>query len=252
MTADPQGNLTAVWQFFDGDNEIVQADGYDAAGPQLRALSIPTGGTAGIPVPFSVSPLDVWSPVASTSWSFGDGQTATDDTVTHTYANPGIYTVRISSADTLSNTTSTTVNITIAARPDTDHARADARYRGPDPRLPGAQTLARRGQASHDRPQAKTGTGRHQLLIHGQRDRAGQLRVHADRLGPRGVRQMPAAHQAQPHASPLQADDHPRDADLHRRRRRAPARLRRSNQDQPAAAGRVHAEDHRRQHHHRG
>ena len=117
VTTDPQGNLTAVWQFFDGDNEIVQADGYDAAGPQLQALSIPTGGTAGIPVPFSVSPLDVWSPVASTNWNFGDGQTATDDTVTHTYANPGIYTVRISSADTLSNTTSTTVNITIAAAP---------------------------------------------------------------------------------------------------------------------------------------
>jgi PKD repeat protein len=117
VTADPQGNVTAIWQFCDDDGQIVQADGYAAAGPQLRALSIPAAGTAGIPMSFSVSPLDVWSPVASTNWSFGDGQTATDDTVTHTYTNPGSYTVRASSVDTLSNTTSTTANITIAPAP---------------------------------------------------------------------------------------------------------------------------------------
>ncbi len=131
LTDDPQGNVTAVWQFSDGSNDVVQADGYDAAGPQLRGFSIPASGTVGIPVLFSVSPVDVWSPVASTSWSFGDGQRATDETVTHTYDHPGTYTVRVSSSDTLANATSTTANVTItpAAPVLTDVSQTHRRWR---------------------------------------------------------------------------------------------------------------------------
>lgn len=119
VAIDPQGDAAAVWDSYGGPDGVVQAAGYDAAGPQLRGLSIPVSGTAGMPVSFSVSPVDVWSPVASTSWSFGDGQTATDETVTHTFAHPGSYTVRVSSSDTLANATSTTANITIAPAPTT-------------------------------------------------------------------------------------------------------------------------------------
>ena len=44
VAVDPQGNAVAAWYRFNGANEIVQASGYDAAGPQLRALSIPGSG----------------------------------------------------------------------------------------------------------------------------------------------------------------------------------------------------------------
>jgi PKD repeat protein len=67
-----------------------------------------------VPVSFAVSPLDAWSPIATTNWSFGDGQTAADEIVSHTYAKPGTYTVGVSSSDTLANTTNTTASITIA------------------------------------------------------------------------------------------------------------------------------------------
>ena len=113
IALDLQGNATAVWQRFNATNYIVQAAGYDAAGPQLHGVSIPVSGTAGLPLSFSISPLDVWSPIASTNWSFGDGQSATGASVTHAYSNPGSYTVTASSADTLANATSTAENITI-------------------------------------------------------------------------------------------------------------------------------------------
>jgi hypothetical protein len=47
----------------------------------------------------SVAPLDVWSGLGATSWSFGDGATAGDTRVSHTYAAPGNYNVTATSAD---------------------------------------------------------------------------------------------------------------------------------------------------------
>jgi hypothetical protein len=114
VALDEQGNATAIWHHSLGESTALQAAGYDVAGPRLLGLSIPVSGTVGVPVSFAVSPLDAWSPIATTNWSFGDGQTAADEIVSHTYAKPGTYTVGVSSSDTLANTTSTTANITIA------------------------------------------------------------------------------------------------------------------------------------------
>jgi hypothetical protein len=113
IALDLQGDATAVWQRFNATNYIVQAAGYDAAGPQLRGVSIPASGTAGIPLSFSISLLDVWSPIASINWSFGDGQSATGANVSHTYSSRGSYPIALTSSDSLANTTSTTATITI-------------------------------------------------------------------------------------------------------------------------------------------
>jgi hypothetical protein len=114
VALDEQGNATAIWHHSLGESTALQAAGYDVAGPRLLGLSIPVSGTVGVPVSFAVSPLDAWSPIATTNWSFGDGQTATDEIVSHTYTKPGTYTVGVSSSDTLANTTNTTATITIA------------------------------------------------------------------------------------------------------------------------------------------
>ena len=64
----------------------------------LQGLSIPASGTVGVPVALSASPFDVW-PIASTSFSFGDGSTAQGTSVSHVYRAPGTYNVTVTAQD---------------------------------------------------------------------------------------------------------------------------------------------------------
>ena len=73
---DPQGNALAIWERSDGAKPRIEAAGYDAAGPLLANLAAPATVVAGRPVAFSVTLTDSFSAVAATSWSFGDGTTA--------------------------------------------------------------------------------------------------------------------------------------------------------------------------------
>ena len=113
VAVDAQGDAVAAWPRSYGTNEVVQAAGYDAAGPLLNGLLIPTSGSAGQPLTFSVSPLDVWSALGATSWSFGDGAAATGTSVMHTYPAAGIYHVTLASSDVLGNASSASRAITI-------------------------------------------------------------------------------------------------------------------------------------------
>jgi hypothetical protein len=116
VAVDAQGDAVAVWQHYTATNFIVEASGYDSAGPLLDSLQIPATGIARQPVSFSVSPFDVWSALGTTSWSFGDGTSASGTSVTHTYAAAaaGSYHVTLTSADALGNTSSTSATITIS------------------------------------------------------------------------------------------------------------------------------------------
>lgn len=96
----------------------VRVVGFDGAGPLLDGLQLPAGGVAGDALSFGVAPLDVWSPVASTRWSFGDGATADTATPAHVYAAAGSYPVSVTATDARGNaTTSATANAVITARP---------------------------------------------------------------------------------------------------------------------------------------
>ena len=95
---DGVGNATVIWTRSDGANRIAQVAGYDASPPQMRGLSIPATGTVGVPVSFSASPFDVW-PIASTSFTFGDGTGAPGTSVSHAYSAPGTYQVTATAVD---------------------------------------------------------------------------------------------------------------------------------------------------------
>jgi hypothetical protein len=117
VAADGAGNAVAIWTDFKQSTESVLAAGFDGAGPQLRSLSVPTAGIAGQPMSFSVSPVDVWSPVASTTWSFGDGTVGTGSSVSHTYSRPGSYTVSVTSTDSLGNASTSSAAAVVSATP---------------------------------------------------------------------------------------------------------------------------------------
>lgn len=115
IAVDEAGDAAAVWRRFDGSFHIIQAAGYDAAGPQLRSLSIPASGMVGQTLSFSVSPLDVWSSLGAVDWSFGDGAAAVGTPVTHTFTAPGTYTVSVGAADALGNPSGASGTVTITA-----------------------------------------------------------------------------------------------------------------------------------------
>jgi PKD repeat protein len=78
----------------------------------------------------SVLELDVWSQIASTTWSFGDGTSGAGLSVSHAYASPGLYTVSATAADAVGNAVTT------------PPARIDVLPAPPPPPLP-APVLAR-------------------------------------------------------------------------------------------------------------
>ena len=103
ISTDADGNtLVAVYKS-DGTTEARVAP-FDAAGPLLNGLSIPSAGTVGSPLAFSVASVDAWSPLGATTWSFGDGGTATGNSVSHAFGSPGARSVTVTSSDMLGNT----------------------------------------------------------------------------------------------------------------------------------------------------
>jgi hypothetical protein len=112
LAADGQGNAVAIWIRSDGSTNRAELAAY-TSGPALESLSIPGQGTVGSPVALSVNPVGIWSPVSSTSWSFGDGGSATGTSVSHTFAAPGNYPVSVTATDAAGKSTTTNGTILI-------------------------------------------------------------------------------------------------------------------------------------------
>ena len=113
------GDGAAIWSRENGANMIVQAAGFDGAGPTFPSLSIPAAATVRQPVRFAAATFENWSPVRSIDWTFGDGgEGAAGSSVEHTFASPGAYPISILTADNLGNTGSAAGTITIYRLPN--------------------------------------------------------------------------------------------------------------------------------------
>jgi PKD repeat protein len=118
VAMDSRGNVASAWIGTEAAKQIVEVAGYQSSGPSLEALQTPTEGEAGTALAFSVTPQSVWSTVASTTWSWGDGSPdASGTSVTHAFKAPGAYQVSVSATDALGNLTNATRTITIQASP---------------------------------------------------------------------------------------------------------------------------------------
>ena len=116
VAIDPAGNATTTWSRHDGTTWVVQSRGLDAAGPvvtDLTARAIGSGGKRA----YSVTAHDVWSTVASATWDFGDGTTATGMSVTHA-ARAGTRRVKVTLTDAVGNATLCTYTRTYTCTTD--------------------------------------------------------------------------------------------------------------------------------------
>jgi hypothetical protein len=115
-TFGPSGDGVVTWVFIEGPEYVTDARGYDVSPPALRSLAIPTSGTVGSPLDFSVQPLDLWSPV-TTAWSFGDGTTGDGSSVSHTYGDAGDKAVSVTATDSFGNASTANGSVAIAPVP---------------------------------------------------------------------------------------------------------------------------------------
>lgn len=118
----------------------------DAGAPQLRSLSVPASATVGSAAAFSVSPFDVVSAVTAT-WDFGDGTSAAGGSVSHAYAAPGSYAVKVTATDATGKTATESRTVTAAfADADGDGSAVNVDCDDANPAVhPGAVEVAGNG-----------------------------------------------------------------------------------------------------------
>ena len=116
---DGQGNAIAVWEHDTTApaGAVLQYAGFDAAPPTISLSSTPNA-VVGQPATFSASVADVWSSATAT-WNFGDGATATGTQATHTYSQPGNYTVTLTAVDGAGNQSSATETVAVSSATET-------------------------------------------------------------------------------------------------------------------------------------
>ncbi|GGG42569.1 hypothetical protein GCM10011414_10190 [Croceivirga lutea] len=94
--------------------------------PAANIIATPLSGTAPLEVNFDASGTTDDGLIASYSWDFGDGNTATGETATNTFTNEGIFTVTLTVEDTEGAQNSTTVEINVSAANEAPVADATA------------------------------------------------------------------------------------------------------------------------------
>jgi PKD repeat protein len=116
VAIDAYGDSATAWISSDGTTQQLHFAGYQAAGPRLEAVQAPAEGQAGEALSFSTAPLSVFSEVASTTWSWGDGSPSSSGVqVDHKFAAPGAYRVSLTATDALGNSTTTTRTVLVTA-----------------------------------------------------------------------------------------------------------------------------------------
>jgi hypothetical protein len=132
LGTDNQSNATLLYQrdvVGSGHNEhSLLTASFDAAAPTLASVAVPATGVPGAGVGMAAAATDRLS-VPAIRWSFGDGTSAAGPAVTHTYVNPGAYSVTVSATDGAGNASTVTRSIVIAPNvpPETPRVRADVK-----------------------------------------------------------------------------------------------------------------------------
>jgi PKD repeat protein len=155
-SSDPDGSVTSyAWDFGDGATgsgattshtygsagtynvTLTVTDNGGATGTSTKSITVTapnqnptasfTSSTSGLKISVDGSgSSDPDGNVASYAWDFGDGQTGTGSTASHTYAAGGTYTVKLTVTDDRGGTDSTTSSATVTNQPPTAAFTASA------------------------------------------------------------------------------------------------------------------------------
>jgi hypothetical protein len=99
LASDAQGDVFGMWQENTTIGDRVVAMTFDN-GPVIGTVSAATTGQTGQALSFSIPPpVSVWKPVRAVTWDLGDGTTGSGLSTTHTYTQPGVYTVTVTASD---------------------------------------------------------------------------------------------------------------------------------------------------------
>jgi PKD repeat protein len=112
-----QGTWTVTLTVTDGDggsDTQTETVVVGNAAPVITSSSIPSSGVEGSSVALSAVATDVTADPLTYSWTFGDSTTGSGSSVSHTWAEDGVYTVTVTVSDGDGGTDSETGAITIA------------------------------------------------------------------------------------------------------------------------------------------
>lgn len=109
---DGQGNGFIAWFKTGAGTDTIEVTGYDPIAPRISAVSAQPG-AAGTATTLSGTATDRMS-TPKLTWSFGDGTPgATGGTVSHTYAQAGTYTAKLTATDDAGNRASWPKTVTV-------------------------------------------------------------------------------------------------------------------------------------------
>ncbi len=127
LAIDSRGDVASAWVSSYNGTDTIQLAGYQAGGPWLEGLQVPSTGEMNTALSFSISPVSVWSTVSATTWSWGDGSPETMGAgVTHVFDKPGTYEVTVKASDALGNVTQATRSVTVEEALTGGHAGSTA------------------------------------------------------------------------------------------------------------------------------
>lgn len=114
---DDAGHVLGLWLRNGGqaDSDLVVST-FDVSAPIVDNVTLPAQVTAGQSAAMSATARDLWTSVAEIRWTFGDGTApALGAATSHTWSNPGVFTVTVRVTDAAGNVTQTTRTVTVVA-----------------------------------------------------------------------------------------------------------------------------------------
>jgi hypothetical protein len=113
LAVGPDGDGTILWQ----EDGVPKIQDLDTTAPVPDGLTVPASAVPAESLTMSVMPHDRLSALDQTTWRFGDGASATGNSVSHAYATPGRKTVTVTVADVVGNTVSVTRDVDVTPVP---------------------------------------------------------------------------------------------------------------------------------------